>query len=132
MNWIREIRNGLKELDLSKRNLRKFGAMVGGVFVVLALLHFICGVIGILLIIFGIVFPEALKGIYKGWMGIAFTLGWLVSGILLILLFFFVLTPIGLIARLAGKEFLDIKPKEEQNTYWIKTNNKKIIYDKMY
>ena len=41
-------------------------------------------------------------------MGIAFAIGWIVSRAILILLFYFVVTPIGIIARFFGKKFIDI------------------------
>lgn len=41
--------------------------------------------------------------------------------------------PIGLVARLLGKEFLDIEMKKERESYWIKRDmGKKTDYEKMY
>lgn len=142
MNWINDVRKELQQLDLSKKSLRKFGLIVGAVFVLLTLwltfknyhptLRYILGTIGILLIVFGIFLPKVLKGIYLFWIGIALAIGWVISRILLIILYYVVLTPIGLIGRSIGKEFLDIKPKYKE-TYWIKKNSSaKTNYDKMF
>lgn len=143
MNWINDVRKELQDLDLSKKSLRKFGVIVGTVFAFLTLyltfknhqptLRYILGTIGILLIFFGIFFPKVLKRIYIFWIGIALAIGWVVSRILLMIIFFIVLTPTGLIARSIGKKFLVVKQRKNKSTYWVKKNsNAKIIYDKMY
>ena len=36
----------------------------------------------------------------------------------LLILFYLILTPIGLIARIFGKDFLDLKLNKEQASYW--------------
>ncbi len=47
-------------------------------------------------------------------------LGSVVSRVILTLLFFLVLTPTGLVARLAGKDFLRLKLDRKAASYWIK------------
>src|SRR6266576_4154217 len=101
-------------LKATPRDLRKFGMMVGGVFCVLGLwfhlrhkpFYWYVLVPGVLLVVLGAVLPYSLKWIYVGWMTLAMVLGGIVSTVLLTLLFSFVVTPIGLVARLAGKDFL--------------------------
>ena len=44
--------------------------------------------------------PRALVPLYKPWMRLAEALGWLNTRILLILIFYLVVTPIGLVLRL--------------------------------
>ena len=61
-----------------------------------------------MLLLGGLLNPKALERVYAVWMGIAFALGWVVSRAILILLFYFVITPIGIVARLSGKKFIDI------------------------
>ena len=143
MSWISDVREEVKNLDLSPKTLRKFGLTVGGAFLLLMLwvifksrlilLRYIVGALGIVLITFGILLPIGLKACYKFWMGGALALGWIVSRVLLTAIFFLVITPIGLIARLTGKNFLDVKPDKDRETYWIKKDkDKKINYEKMY
>jgi hypothetical protein len=45
--------------------------------------------------------------------------GAIISTILLTLLFYLVVTPIGLVARLAGKDFLSRKLEVSSASYWI-------------
>jgi hypothetical protein len=89
--------------------------------------------IGTMLLVSGLIFTTTLSLVYKVWMGLAFTLGWLMSRILLTILFYFVITPIGLLAKLVGKDFLDINYKLKRESYWIiRPDNKKADYTKMY
>jgi hypothetical protein len=141
MSWINDVREEIRNLDISKKSLRKFGISVGMVLSILSIwmiykdhvpsLRIYLGVIGVLLIITGVTYPGILKHVYKVWMGLAFAIGWVVSRILLLLLFYLFVVPIGLISHLVGKEFMDIKMNKVKETYWVK-KNKKTNYEKMY
>ena len=74
---------------------------------------------GVPLVVLGAVLPRSLKWVYVAWMTLAMVLGAIVSTILLVLLFYLVVTPIGLIARLAGKDFLSRKLDSKASSYWI-------------
>jgi len=143
MSWIEDIRLELKELDSSPKSLRKFGFLIGGIVLVISFWlslryfpPFICyslGIIGVVLIVTGVFSPQGLKGIYKLWMGMAFAIGWVVSRILLIMIFYLVIMPVGLLARILGKEFLDKNMRIRNDSYWIKKDiGKKANYEKMY
>jgi hypothetical protein len=141
MSWINDVREEIRNLDISKKSLRKFGISVGLVLSIVAIwmmykdnipsLRTYLGIIGVLLIIAGVTYPLALKHIYKLWMGLAFAMGWVVSRILLLILFYLFVVPIGLISRLVGKEFMDINMNKVKETYWVR-KNKKTNYEKMY
>ena len=121
------IRDDIKQLKMSDRDLRKFGLMVGGVFVALGTLflwrhraywpYFLWQGAG--LILFGAILPRALKWIYIAWMSVAFVLGFVMAHVILGLLFYLVITPLGLTARLAGKDFLSLKLDRSAKSYWI-------------
>jgi len=142
MSWISDVRSELKGLDTSRKSLRNFGLLVGCILIAIAVLFYlrgkhpmaayICGPIGLFLIAGGALFPGGLRGIYRPWMGFAFALGWIVSRVLLSMLFYLVVTPTGLVARLSGKEFLDINMKRKKESYWIKKKDSAIQYEKMY
>ena len=116
----------LKSLSTTKRDLRMFGLMVGGVFLLLG------GIAlfrhkwtapwlltpGIVLFGLGLAWPRSLKLIYIAWMGLALGLGLVVSSVLLTVFFYVVITPIGLIARLAGKDFLSLKMEPDAKSHW--------------
>lgn len=143
MSWISDVRVELKELDTSPGSLRKFGLLVGGIFVVLAIFLFwrghspvftyVFGVIGAILLLAGAFCPRGLRPVYKVWMGMALAMGWLVSRVLLVLLFYIIMTTIGLIGRLFRKEFLDVRFKDGRDSYWLKRDTgKRVNYEKMY
>ena len=56
-------------------------------------------------------------------MKFGFILGKIVSPIVMGFIFFAVVTPIGIIMRVLRKDILNLK-KNDQNTYWIKKDNK--------
>ena len=122
------LREDIKVLrKTSARDLRKFGFVVGGVFCALGLWFFLRHkayywyvlVPGGPLVLLGALWPRALKWIYVGWMTLAMLLGAVVSTLLLTLLFFIVVTPTGLFARLVGKDFLSQKLEPGAASYWI-------------
>jgi hypothetical protein len=53
-------------------------------------------------------------------MALAFTLGWFTSRLLLVAIFLGVVTPIGLLARLVGKRFLELAPDPGAASYWVR------------
>jgi saxitoxin biosynthesis operon SxtJ-like protein len=121
------IRAEIQELDTSPRNLRKFGLVVGGVFGLLAVWFWWRGkalypyvlIPGVFLVVVGLIWPKVLKQVYVIWMSLALVLGLIVSTALLTILFYLVVTPIGLVARLSGKDFLSRKLDPNVNSYWI-------------
>jgi len=63
--------------------------------------------------------PDSLKPLNRLWLQIGLALHTIVSPVVLIVLFFVVVTPVGLIARFAGKDFLRLRFDQEATTYWI-------------
>ena len=127
------IHEDLKKLKTGARQLRKFGLTVGGMFVLLGFLllvrhraayPFFLGA-GAVLAAFGVIWPRALKYVYIAWMALAFTLGFVMSNIILVLFFFLVVTPIGLLARLFRKDFLDRTWDTQAASYWISCGGEK-------
>jgi hypothetical protein len=122
------LRQDIKALrNAAPRDLRKFGLMVGGVFCALGLWFYLRHkpwwpwfvAPGIPLMVLGASFPRVLRSVYVGWMSFAMFLGAIVSVVLLTILFYFVVTPIGLVARLFGKDFLSQTLKPAAPSYWI-------------
>lgn len=115
----------LKQLKTGQRELRNFGLLVGGVFLALGFLlrhkpwYPWLLAPGAVLMLGGAVLPRALKPVYIVWMSLALVLGFVVSHVVLTLFFFLVITPVGLVARLAGKDFLRLKLDPKASTYWI-------------
>ncbi|MFC1516554.1 SxtJ family membrane protein [Thermodesulfobacteriota bacterium] len=79
--------------------------------------------IGILFGLLGCFLPKWLNPVYRFWMGLAVILGYFVSRILLTVIFYLVVTPIGLTMRLFGKDILDLKLKDRESYWQIRHEN---------
>ena len=132
-----------KHIKETNKDLRKFGLTVGGVLIMIAALLFYFeksstiyfAIIGGLLFVTGLVIPQILKLLNKVWMGLAIILGYFMSRLILTVLFYLVITPISLIAKLVGKKFMKLKFDKSANTYWEKRSiieKKQIDYDRQF
>ena len=114
-------------LNAASRDFRNFGLMVGGAFCLFGLwfclrhksVYPYLLVAGVVLIALGAICPRTLRWIYVGWMTLATLLGTVVSSIILTLLFYLIVTPVGLFARAIGKDFLSQKLDANAQSYWI-------------
>lgn len=75
--------------------------------------------VGSILILLGLVFPRALSGLNRAWMKLGILLSKIVTPIVMGLIFFTTVMPIGLLMRLFGKDPLRIKRAPEAKTYWL-------------
>jgi len=132
-----------KNIKGTKKDLRKFGLTVGGVLILVAVVLFYFtkpsaiyfAIIGGILFLLGLVFPQGLKMLNKIWMGLAIVLGFFMSRLILTILFYIVLTPIALLAKLVGKKFMNLKYDKSANTYWEKRSiipKKQIDYERQF
>ncbi|MBO6575774.1 MAG: hypothetical protein JJ896_12290 [Rhodothermales bacterium] len=111
--------------------LRRFGLVVGGVFLAIAVFlmwrsDWVPGTaatvliaVGTPLVMLGTLLPGALRTVYPAWMLIALVLGTIMTRVLLTLVFLLVVTPIALMLRLAGKDPMNRRPDPGMRTYWI-------------
>lgn len=125
---IEEIRN----IKSTKRDLRNFGLSVGAVILIIGSLLFwkerpshpyFLG-IGAFLMVSGIIFPTLLKPLQKVWMTLAVVLGWIMTRVILSILFYLVFTPIGIAARIAGARFMNLKFDRHAESYWHQRDKK--------
>ena len=84
--------------------------------------------LGILFIVVGHVFPSMLKSLQKAWLAVGIIMGWVMTVVILTLLFYLVVTPIGLVMRLLGKRPLDIEFPEgdSKKTFWNYRENREL------
>jgi hypothetical protein len=62
--------------------------------------------------------PERIRLIYVGWMVFAFPIGWTVSQVMLVLMFFGLFTPLGLVFRFMGRDPLQRTRPAGRESYW--------------
>ncbi len=75
--------------------------------------------LGFLLLICALYLPGLLKLPFIIWVRLGEIIGAVVSRIILAIVFFFVVTPIGLILKIAGKDPLRMRYYKNISTYWI-------------
>lgn len=121
-------REEIKKIPMDRRALRNFGLLMA------ALLLLVGGWLwwkasaawplaaggAALLALIGLAVPAALKPVYRGWMIVAVILGWVMTRVILTLVFYLVLTPIALLGRAFGEQFLQLKKSPESTSYWIR------------
>jgi hypothetical protein len=67
-----------------------------------------------------VVQPRWFRGFYRVSVRVGFWLSQVVARVVLAILFFLVLAPLGFLFRLLGKDALRLKPSREATTYWVK------------
>jgi hypothetical protein len=118
----------IKNIKTNKEEIRKFGFLIGGVLIALSIFmlwktlnqYQLVFIIGISFVLLGLFIPRILKPIYIIWMTFATILGWIMTRVILTILFYLIVTPIGLIARIFGTKFLDLSWNKDVKSYWNK------------
>ncbi|MEW5977283.1 MAG: SxtJ family membrane protein [Acidobacteriota bacterium] len=62
--------------------------------------------------------PQRMRPVYVGWMRAAYPVGWLIAHLLLSVIYFVILTPIGLVMRLSGRDALQRRFDRGAASYW--------------
>ena len=120
----------IKNIKSEKSDLRKFGVSIGIILLIISGILFLKEKesfqlflsITITLFLSGIALPRLLKPVYLIWMVFATILGWFMTRVILTLLFYLILTPIGLVFRLFGKKFLELDWNYSETSYWNQKN----------
>jgi hypothetical protein len=113
---------------------RGFGLTVGGILVAIAVvrtaLHLwdggaagwlegVLGVVGAVLVAFGLVAPALLAPLNRAWIKLGLVMFKVVNPIVLGLIYLTTIVPIGLIMRLTGRELLALKFDPGADSYWV-------------
>lgn len=110
------------------KELRQFGLLVGGVFAVIGLWPLVfrgesprlwAMILGGLLIVLGGIVPQSLKQVHQGWMKIGHVLGSINTKIILGIVYFLLITPMGLVMRLMGKDSMHRAFAQNADTYRV-------------
>ena len=88
-------------------------------------------IIAFIFLILAFLKSKILTPMNKIWTKFGLFLGNFISPIVMGIIFFFVVTPIGLLMRLFGKDVLNLK-KNKFSTYWIKKTNQKSSMEKQF
>ena len=88
-------------------------------------------VAALLIVTIAAIQPRWFRGFYRIGMTVSFHVGQVIGTVLLILLFFLVVTPMGLLLRLLGKDLLLIKKNTSKGTYWHPARDNR-EFDRMF
>ena len=80
--------------------------------------------ISLVFLILGLLNSKILTPLNKLWFKFGLLLGKIISPLIMGIIFFLVVTPIGLIMRMLGKDLLNLK-KNSNNSYWIEKTDPK-------
>ena len=81
-------------------------------------------IISLIFLILGILKSNLLSPLNKLWFKFGIILGKIISPMIMGIIFFFVVTPIGLTMRLLGKDLLNLKFKDYKS-YWVEKTGPK-------
>ncbi|MBC8375074.1 MAG: hypothetical protein H8E26_03445 [FCB group bacterium] len=105
---------------------RKFGKTMGVFLMLLGLVIYFLSLnyalplvsIGAIILLLGLLVPSLLKPLFIIWMSLALILGFIMTRIILGLIFFLIFSPIGLVFRLIKKDHLDEAIDTDAASYW--------------
>jgi hypothetical protein len=124
-----EIGSEVDGLRADARALRSFGLVVGGILIAVAVLvlrlydsaltGILLAIPGALLVSSGIIQPTRLRLAHRAWMALAIALGLIVTPLILSAVYLLIVTPIGIMLRVFGKDPLVKGPDASATSYWI-------------
>jgi hypothetical protein len=79
----------------------------------------IVGVVAVVVGVIGLIKPMFVRRIFVTWMILAFPMGWLVSQLMLLVMYYLFLTPVAVLFRLTGRDLLLRKAQRNATTYWL-------------
>jgi len=118
----------MEKTNTDKKILKKYGITMGCCLLVIAVFLFSkngysalkVAVAALAFFALGLGFPFLLRPIYIVWMRFAHILGWVNTRLLLVVIFYVIFSPIGLLMRLFSIDLLDRKIDKQKTTYWKK------------
>ena len=125
---LQDIKKELAGLEMTRRSVRNFGLLFCGVFSLWAGMLFGKGsqqwlwpaVTALVLLVTTLVRPLTLARWYRIWMLFAFILGWFSTRIILTLAYILIMTPIGWMLRISGRDILNERINKDAQSYWTK------------
>ena len=118
--------------DIKISSNRSFGIVFFIVFLLIALYHLIysgeirvwSAIISLILLALGVLNSKILTPLNKLWFKFGIFLSKIISPLIMGIIFFLVVTPIGLIMKIFGKDILNLKYNKTQS-YWIEKKGPK-------
>jgi hypothetical protein len=87
--------------------------------------------ISLIFLILGLLNSNILSPLNKAWFKLGVYLGNIISPMIMAIIFFFLITPIGLLMRILNKDLINLK-KGNKKSYWIKKKNNSTNMDNQF
>ncbi|MEJ2247104.1 MAG: SxtJ family membrane protein [Acidobacteriota bacterium] len=121
---LEEIKAVVQTTD--KKEFRKFGLTMGIFLILLGLVFYwyslnytnVILITGGVLLILGLLIPIVLRPIFVIWMSFATVLGFIMTRLILGILFYVIFFPVSVVLKILGKDFLDQKFNTNDSSYW--------------
>lgn len=116
------------EETITPKTLRSFGLTVGGIFALIALWptvvyardpRWTIAAVAACFIIPALVYPRSLFWPHKGWMALGYVLGWINTRIILGIVFYAIVTPIGVVRAWLGKDPMGRRLRPDLDSYRV-------------
>lgn len=126
MSWVMHV---IPELD--SKGLREFGYVTGGIVAGLFGVFFpwlleisyplwpwiVCAV----LVLWGLIAPVTLRPVYRGWMHFGLVLSRITTPLIMGIVFFGVIVPVGMVMRIFGRDAMARRFENDAKTYRVKS-----------
>lgn len=125
------MRDEIRSIDVSNRAVRGFGFLMGAIALVVALwitwkagwepprTALLTAAGGFVVAALGLALPALLRPVYRLWMMLAVVLGFVMTRVILTIVFYAIVTPIGLLMCALGRDPLAKRPDPAMDSYWI-------------
>ena len=117
--------------EITNKQLRSFGSTVGGMFALIGFWPLIfrgedprwwAMVVAGCLLVPAVVFPKSLVWPYKGCMVVGHVMGWINTRIILGVVFYLIVTPMGILRRWLGKDPMGRELRPDLDSYRVIRN----------
>ena len=130
----------MKKNSIKISSNRSFGFLFFVVFIAISLwplksqedLRLWALILSLIFLVLGILNSRFLTPLNKLWYKFGIFLGSIVSPIVMGIIFFVIVTPIGLIMRFLGKDLLRVNKNKIASTYWINREKQKTTMKKQF
>ena len=130
----------MKKVSVKISSNRSFGFVFFVVFLVISLwplksqgdLRLWAFILSLIFLVLGVLNSKFLTPLNKLWYKFGILLGTIVSPIVMGVVFFIVVTPIGLVMRFLGKDLLSINKNKLVSTYWVNREKQNTTMKKQF
>jgi len=118
--------NEIRKIKSDKKALREFGLVMAAFFAIIGFIAMFRGrahypyllSAAVFFGLAGALLPRLLLPLQKTWMVFSIVIGFFMSRFIMTILFYGVITPIGLSMRMFGKDVLNQKIDKDKTSYW--------------